>query len=56
MVPALVTELHEMALPLGRKKLISFLKIENLLAIQPKRFVPRTTDIKHGKGLRLIFY
>jgi transposase InsO family protein len=45
----LVTELQEMGLPLGRKKVRSFMKMENLVAIQPKSFVPRTTDSRHGK-------
>ncbi len=45
----LVTELQEMGLPLGRKKVRSFMKIGNLVAIQPKSFVPRTTDSRHGK-------
>jgi transposase InsO family protein len=38
-----------MGLPLGRKKVRSFMKMENLVAIQPKSFVPRTTDSRHGK-------
>ncbi len=45
----LVTELQEMGLPIGRKKVRSLMHKQDLVAIQPKSFVPRTTDSRHGK-------
>jgi transposase InsO family protein len=45
----LVTELQEMGLAIGRKKVRSLMRQQGLVAIQPRSFVPRTTDSRHGK-------
>jgi transposase InsO family protein len=45
----LVSELQEMDLQIGRKKVRRLMKIQGLVAIQPRSFVPRTTDSRHGK-------
>lgn len=45
----LVSELQEMNLQIGRKKVRRLMKIQGLVAIQPRSFVPRTTDSRHGK-------
>lgn len=42
-------ELQERGLPLGRYRIRKVLKANGLLAIQPKSFVPRTTDSRHGR-------
>jgi putative transposase len=43
----LVTELQETGLEIGRKKVRSLMNKQDLVAIQPKSFVPRTTDLAH---------
>jgi transposase InsO family protein len=45
----LVSELQQMDLQIGRKKVRRLMKIQGLIAIQPRCFVPRTTDSRHGK-------
>jgi len=45
----LVSELQEMDLQIGRKKVRKLMSIQGLVAIQPRSFVPRTTDSRHGK-------
>jgi putative transposase len=45
----LVTELQEMGLAIGRKKVRSLMRKQGLVAIQPRSFVPRTTNSRHGK-------
>ncbi len=45
----LVSELQQMDLQIGRKKVRRLMKIQGLVAIQPRSFVPRTTDSRHGK-------
>lgn len=47
----LVSELQEMDLQIGRKKVRRLMKIKGLVAIQPRSFVPRTTDSRHGKRI-----
>lgn len=42
-------ELQEQGLSLGRYRIRKVLKANGLRAIQPKSFVPRTTDSGHGK-------
>lgn len=41
----LVTELQEMDLKIGRKKVRRLMKTQGLVAIQSRSFVPRTTDL-----------
>ena len=45
----LVTELQEMDVEIGRKKVRRLMRTQALVAIQPRSFVPRTTDSRHGK-------
>jgi transposase InsO family protein len=45
----LVSELQEMGLAIGRKKVSSLMRQQGLVAIQPRSFVARTTDSRHGK-------
>ena len=47
----LVTELQETGLEIGRKKVRGLMNKQDLVAIQPKSFVPRTTDSRHGKRI-----
>lgn len=42
-------------LKLGRFRVRRLMKQENLRAIQPKSFVPRTTDSRHGGRIRYEF-
>src|SRR5690606_33234355 len=43
-------ELHRQGIPIGRDKARSLMKSQNLVAIQPKSFVPKTTDSRHTLG------
>ena len=43
-------ELHRQGIPIGRDKIRSLMRGQNLVAIQPKSFVPKTTDSRHGLG------
>lgn len=43
-------ELHRQGIPIGRDKVRSLMKSQNLVAIQPKSFVPKTTDSRHTLG------
>jgi transposase InsO family protein len=45
----LVVELEELNEPMGRHRVRSLMQQQGLRAIQPKSFVPRTTDSRHGK-------
>jgi transposase InsO family protein len=45
----LVVELQAMDLEIGRKTVRRLMRIQGLVAIQPRSFVPRTTDSRHGK-------
>jgi transposase InsO family protein len=45
----LVVELQAMDLEIGRKTVRKLMRIQGLVAIQPRSFVPRTTDSRHGK-------
>jgi transposase InsO family protein len=45
----LVAELNGFAEPMGRHRIRSIMQQQGLKAIQPKSFVPRTTDSRHGK-------
>ena len=42
-------ELQKQGFRVGRSIVRRVLRVENLRAIQPKKFVPKTTDSKHGK-------
>lgn len=42
-------ELQEKGVTIGRCQLRSIMHKQDLVAIQPKSFVPRTTDSRHGK-------
>lgn len=46
----IVAELKEQGYKLGRDQVRTLMKSAGLQPIQPKSFVPRTTDSKHGKG------
>ena len=46
----IVAELQEQGYSLGRQQVRSLMKLADLQSIQPKSFVPRTTDSKHGRG------
>lgn len=46
----IVAELQEQGHQLGRQQVRSLMKLADLQPIQPKSFVPRTTDSTHGKG------
>ncbi|GAA4468004.1 hypothetical protein GCM10023189_52580 [Nibrella saemangeumensis] len=46
----IVAELQEAGQPIGRHRVRTILKAKGLVAIQPKSFVPRTTDSRHNKG------
>lgn len=46
----IVAELHEQGHQVGRQQVRSLMKLADLRSIQPKSFVPRTTDSRHGKG------
>ena len=46
----IVAELQEQGHQVGRQQVRSLMKVADLQAIQPKSFVPRTTDSTHGKG------
>ena len=41
--------LEQKGIKLGRKKVSEIMRTEGLRAIQPPKFIPRTTDSKHGK-------
>lgn len=41
--------LNEKGITLGRQKIAEIMRTEGLRAIQPPKFIPRTTDSKHGK-------
>ncbi len=40
----LVSELQDIGLRIGRKKVRAFMKAQGLVAIQPKSFIPSTTN------------
>lgn len=46
----ILAELQEQGHQMGRQQVRSLMKLADLQAIQPKPFVPRTTDSTHGKG------
>ena len=46
----IVAELKEQGHRVGRQQVRTLMKASGLQAIQPKSFVPRTTDSRHGKG------
>ena len=41
--------LRQKGIRIGRRKVVEIMRKEGLRAIQPPRFIPRTTDSKHGK-------
>lgn len=41
--------LKQKGIRIGRRKVAEIMRKENLRAIQPPKFIPRTTDSKHGK-------
>lgn len=43
-------ELQRQGIPIGRDKVRSLMKRQNLIAIQPKSFVPKTTNSRHTLG------
>ncbi len=45
----LVVELEELNEPIGRHRVRNLMREQGLKAIQPKSFVPRTTNSRHGK-------
>ena len=47
----LLVELKEQGYHMGRHRLPGWMKKQNLVAIQPKSFVARTTDSGHGKRI-----
>lgn len=46
----IVAELQDEGHDIGRHQVQSLMKASELRPIQPKSFVPRTTDSTHGKG------
>lgn len=46
----IIAELKEQGFTIGRYQMRALMKRSGLKAIQPKSFVPRTTDSRHGKG------
>jgi transposase InsO family protein len=46
----IVAELQEQGHKVGRQQVRMLMKAAGLHAIQPRSFVPRTTDSRHGKG------
>lgn len=44
----LLTELQEQGYEVGRHQLRRLMQLEGLQAIQPRSFIPRTTDSRHG--------
>lgn len=46
----ITAELQEQGHQLGRQQVRTLMKLAGLQSIQPKSFVPRTTDSTHGKG------
>ncbi len=47
----LLVELREQGYQIGRHRVRGLMKQQGLVAIQPKSFVPRTTDSRHGKRI-----
>jgi putative transposase len=47
----LLVELQEQGYRIGRHRVRRLMKQQGLTAIQPKSFVPRTTDSRHGKRI-----
>jgi transposase InsO family protein len=45
----ILARLQDLGLKIGRDSIRAVMRRENLKAIQPKSFVPQTTDSKHGK-------
>ena len=43
--------LQQKGIRIGRRKVVEIMRKEGLRAIQPPRFIPRTTDSKHGKRI-----
>ena len=41
--------LEQQGIKIGRQKVAEIMRKEGLRAIQPRKFIPRTTDSKHGK-------
>jgi len=41
--------LKQKGIRIGRRKVVEIMRKEGLRAIQPPRFIPRTTDSGHGK-------
>lgn len=46
-----LVELREQGYTIGRHRVRSLMQEQGLVAIQPKSFVPRTTDSRHGKRI-----
>ena len=46
----IVAELQQQGYQIGRHQVRALMKLADLQPIQPKSFVPRTTDSTHGKG------
>ena len=46
----IVAELQQQGYQIGRHQVRTLMKLADLQPIQPKSFVPRTTDSTHGKG------
>ena len=47
----MLVELREQGYTIGRHRVRSLMQEQGLVAIQPKSFVPRTTDSRHGKRI-----
>lgn len=47
----IAAELKAQGCLIGRHQVRRIMREENLIAIQPKRFVPRTTDSRHGRRM-----
>lgn len=43
--------LKQKGIKIGRRKVAEIMRREGLKAIQPRKFIPRTTDSKHGKRI-----
>lgn len=43
--------LKQRGIRIGRRKVVEIMRKEGLRAIQPPRFIPRTTDSRHGKRI-----
>jgi putative transposase len=47
----ILVDLQELGYSLGRHRVRSLMQQQGLVAIQPRSFVPRTTDSRHGKRI-----